>query len=64
MASHADKDRTAEVLELLQSKGDLYAKTSLFEKKRSTDLEEAIDHIVILSIYSLSSSFFMLCWLR
>lgn len=61
MASHADKDRTAEVLELLQSKGDLYAKTSLFEKKRSTDLEEAIDHIVILSIYSLSSSFFMLC---
>jgi hypothetical protein len=40
------KDKTSEVLESLQSKGDLYAKVSLFERKRLSDLEEAIEHIV------------------
>ena len=44
--SGGDKDRTAEVLEILQGKGDLYAKTSLFEEKRAKDLKDAIKHIV------------------
>ena len=46
-----EKDRTAAVLETLQSKGDLYARVSIFEQKRISDLEEAIDHIVHCNIY-------------
>ena len=44
----AEKDKSAEVLETLQSKGDLYARVSIHEQKRFSDLEEAIEHIVRL----------------
>jgi hypothetical protein len=39
------KDKTAEVLESLQSKGDQYAKTFLLEQTRENELSDAIQHV-------------------